>query len=119
MSYSLSTELIKLIRKHLTNDLRNIKYRSSPNGLVGHCYVASEALYHLLGGKKTGWKPMFIKHENESHWFLKSNSGTILDPTAEQFETKVDYSKAKGKGFLTSSPSRRTSILLERIKNER
>lgn len=119
MSSSLSTELINIIRKHLTNELRNERYRQSENKYAGHCYAASEALYHLLGGKAVGLTPMFIKHENEPHWFLKSNSGRILDPTADQFKTKVDYSLAKGKGFLTSFPSRRAKIIINRVKDER
>jgi hypothetical protein len=26
----------------------------------GNCYYTSEALYHILGGKAAGWKPMRI-----------------------------------------------------------
>lgn len=29
----------------------------------GNCYVTSEALYHLLGGKAAGWTPHSLKHE--------------------------------------------------------
>jgi hypothetical protein len=78
----------------------------------GNCYVTSEALYHLLGGKKAGWKPMVMKHEGDSHWFLKHKSGTILDATAKQFKNKPDYSKAKGCGFLTRNPSWRAENLV-------
>lgn len=73
----------------------------------GNCYVTSEALYHLLGGKESGWKPMNMKHEGESHWFLKHKSGLILDATASQFKKKPDYQKARGRGFLTKQPSLR------------
>lgn len=81
----------------------------------GNCYVACEAIYHLIGGKKAGWKPMNMKHEGDSHWFLKHKSGLILDPTAKQFRTLPDYPKAKGKGFLTKKPSFRATLLMHEI----
>ena len=81
----------------------------------GNCYVASEALYYLLGGKEAGWKPMNMKHEGESHWFLKHKSGMILDVTVHQFKTTPDYSTARGRGFLTYAPSKRAFELMERI----
>lgn len=80
----------------------------------GNCYVVSEAIYHVF--KKTnvhGWKSMHMNHENESHWFLKHESGMILDLTAGQFKKKPDYSKAKGMGFLTKEPSRKAAKLME------
>lgn len=73
--------------------------------MKGNCYVTSEALYYLLGGKRAGWKPMHMKHEGDSHWFLKHRSGLILDPTVRQFKTQPDYNKARGRGFLTKNPS--------------
>lgn len=79
----------------------------------GNCYVTSEALYHLLGGKEAGWKPMTIKHENDVHWFLKHKSGLILDPTASQFDIPPNYLKAIGRGFLTKEPSKRALELMQ------
>lgn len=29
----------------------------------GNCYVAAEALYHLLGGKAAGYVPHTVRHE--------------------------------------------------------
>ena len=85
----------------------------------GNCYVTCEALYHLLGGKKAGWKPMFMYHEGSSHWFLRynvyPNFRKIIDPTVKQFKTKPDYSKAKGKGFLTKKPSKRAKALMKKL----
>lgn len=82
----------------------------------GNCYVASEALYHLLGGKHTGWKPMHLKHEGKSHWFLEHSSGLILDVTPHQFRNPPRYERARGKGFLTKQPSRRAEALMEKIQ---
>jgi len=116
-----TSHIIDHIRRSLTNDLRDNKYNGNlwiagrNNNMAGHCYVASEVFYHLMGGKKKGWKPMFIEHEGEPHWFIKSEDDDIVDVTADQFETKVPYKKAIGKGFLTKEPSRRAQILIERV----
>lgn len=109
-------QLIKKIIDNLSNDLRHVKYRDNKNKLAGHCYVASEAIYHLLGGKESGWKAMFIKHDNEPHWFIKHIDGEIIDITAKQFYDPVPYEKARGIGFLTKKPSKRSLILLNRIQ---
>ena len=81
----------------------------------GNCYVASEALYHILGGKPAGWTPMQMRTEDDSHWFLKHESGLIIDPSALQFKKLPDYSKARGRGFLTKKPSKRTLVLMDMI----
>jgi len=78
----------------------------------GNCYHTSEAVYHLLGGKKAGWKPMVMKHEGGSHWFLKHESGMIVDLTVRQFKKKPNYKKAKGCGFLTKKPSWRAEDVM-------
>lgn len=79
----------------------------------GNCYVTSEALYHLLGGSRAGWYVMHMRHEGDSHWFLRHASGTILDATAHQFKRKPNYAEAKGKGFLTRKPSKRAKALMK------
>ena len=81
-----------------------------------NCYVTSEALYHLLGGKRTGWIPQ-VMHlgDGGTHWFLKHKSGLIVDATAKQFRSKPRYSLAKGFGFLTKRPSKRAKALMEQL----
>ena len=101
--------IITVIIKNLTDDLLK-------EGEMGHCYVASEALYHLSGGNNSGLKPMNIKHEGSSHWFLLDGN-KVIDITADQFKTKPDYSKARGRGFLTKQPSKRASILIHRVNH--
>lgn len=87
----------------------------------GNCYVTCEALYHLLGGKKVGLKPMVMRHEGSTHWFLlKESQGPthyrfVIDPTAHQFKTKPNYSLARGCGFLTRKPSKRAAKLMEQL----
>jgi len=108
-------DTLKLCLKR-SDDLRLPKYKGR-NYLVGHCYVASEAFYHLINGSENGWRPMFIMHEGNSHWFLQ-NGSSIIDITAKQFKSPVPYFRARGKGFLTKEPSKRAKILMERINEE-
>lgn len=93
----------------LTDDLRRKPWRGNPNPLAGHCYVASEVEYHLRGGK-----PMFVRHEDQPHWFVVRD-GQVIDHTASQFETPVPYENGVGKGFLTRQPSKRAQIVLDRL----
>jgi len=94
-----------------------------PKTLKGNCYVACEALYHLLGGKASGWTPINMRHEGVSHWALaKKTEGyddwkywQVLDPTVSQFKTKPNYEEARGRGFLTKKPSKRAKKLMTRI----
>lgn len=99
----------------ISDDLRKKPWRGHPNLFAGHCYVLSEVLYYLIGGKETGWKPMFVRVNGCPHWFLKHDDGTVLDYTAEQFSF-VSHHKAVGKGFLTKRLSKRAKILLERME---
>lgn len=102
--------------------LRAPRYRGHPNRFAGHCYAATEALYHLMNGKETGWKVRRGHHENDTHWWLyHPEHGVVLDPTAEQFKKPVPYGKLKTRdgrdsagGFLTKEPSKRARIIMER-----
>jgi hypothetical protein len=79
----------------------------------GNCYIVCEALYHLLGGKKAGWKPCHLKHEGDTHWYLKHSSGLMIDPTVSQFKKSPNYSQGRGCGFLTKRPSKKAIKLME------
>jgi hypothetical protein len=106
-----------LIAESLTDDLRRPPWRGSPNPLAGHCYVASEAAWHLLGAASSRWRPTFVKHRGVSHWYLENkDNGEILDITAGQFDEAPDYSSGIGKGFLTKNPSKRAAALLGSIR---
>jgi hypothetical protein len=82
--------------------------------MTGHCYVASEALFHLRGGKAAGYQVCRIRHEGGTHWFLRRH-GQVEDLTPDQFSTPVPYENATPTGFLTRLPSRRAQILMERV----
>lgn len=111
-------DLVDATVQSLSDDLRKPKYQGHVNPLTGHCYVASEALYHLMGGRKSGWVPHNIKHEGDQHWYLKNKeTGEIVDPTAGQFKTPVPYHLGRGKGFLTAEPSKRAAQLIAKIQS--
>lgn len=79
----------------------------------GNCYVTCEAIYHLLGGKASGWTPCWLKVPGDTHWFLRHATGVVLDPTKKQFTRAVNYAKGKGSGFLTKRPSARARTLMK------
>ena len=111
-------KLIKLIQDNLSDDLRKPKYKGHPNRLKGHCYVASEA-FKYLSENPDDWKPGTLRHESDIHWVLKHRiTGEIVDLTVGQFKTVPLYATFRGRGFLTKLPSKRTQILIGRIKNE-
>ena len=94
----------------------------------GNCYVTCEALYHLLGGAEAGYVPHTVRHEGAVHWYLVRardfhlglKLGTledrqVIDPTVSQFKTTPDYSKGRGRGFLTKKPSKRARALMDKL----
>lgn len=115
--------LIEKIKKSLTPDLLKDEFWRERNRLepmAGHCYVASEAYYHLCGQR---CKPYVISgievgrfKTRISHWFLRCKGGEIIDITASQFPSLPPYDKAKGCGFLTKQPSKRAQVVIERVK---
>ena len=82
----------------------------------GWCYAASEAAYHLLGGKAAGYTPMvatyFIDCERLTHWWLRRPDGSILDITEGQFSYKFPYKWGRGCGFLTKAPSKKAQEII-------
>jgi len=110
-------EIIKLIQESLTDDLLKKEHKKpQKNFLWGHCYIATEALYYLLGEDNVNYTPSTIKVDEITHWFLKNkNTGEIIDPTKDQFDYPLNYDKSVNRFFLTTTPSKRTLILLNRI----
>lgn len=89
---------------------------------AGHCYAAAEAAFHLLGGSAAGYRAMLLSNKEwpegldpgETHWFLRHESGRVIDPTADQFDEAVPYDKGRGIGFLTKKPSNRARTIMRR-----
>ncbi len=87
----------------------------------GNCYVASEALYHILGGKAAGWDvyrapSVTYAGKPETHWWLQHRAtGVVLDPSRLQFppsDLPDIYADGRRTGFLTKGPSRRARALM-------
>lgn len=123
---NLSMINLKHLLPHLSDSLLSPQFRQlklqlisaglTPHKTFGHCYILSEAAYHLLGGKHSGYTPQHIKHEGISHWYLKHKDGSILDLSAKQFKNKPNYKNGKGIGFLTKKPSKRAQKLIATLK---
>jgi hypothetical protein len=117
--------IISKIQNNLTPDLLSPKFKQMLRVMTGteenrryfgHCYVASEAFYHLVG-KKKGYKPYYIRMKAFNHWFLKNDKNNIVDLTVEQFNYTPDYSKGIGCGFLTKKPSKRAQKLINAVRH--
>lgn len=87
----------------------------------GWCYVASEAIYYLSGGKSAGIKPMQASIEVDgqqvSHWWIQDEDGSVVDATAAQFDFPFPYEKGRGCGFQTNMKSN-TLELIDWIRND-
>lgn len=121
--------LMDLIKSVLTIELLREKYKGKnlKNPLYGHCYVASEVLYYLIRSQSFDdhfweYKPCRGKDfDNITHWWLQDNEGKILDPTSEQYASQgkvPPYHNGRRSPFLTSTPSKRALIVIERVKKK-
>jgi hypothetical protein len=99
------------------------EYRDSLRPYAGHCYAASEAYYHLLGGATSGLMPCRVKLNKAvrgipagtRHWWLVDAAGARIDLTGEQFATPFPYELGVNGGFLTRQPSVRAQKLIDRV----
>ena len=88
----------------------------------GWCYAASEAAYHLLGGKAAGYIPMvansaaYLGSRYNTHWWLRRSDGTHLDITEGQFPWPFPHHIGRGCGFLTKQPSKRAQEIINAIR---
>jgi hypothetical protein len=108
--------LIAAIRENLTDDLLTVEQRemTRPTNSAGHCYVASETLWHMTGCAMLSYQ---LKHEGNSHWFLMDTLGEVFDITADQFETTPPYGDARRTSFYPADrPSNRAAILIRRLR---
>ena len=100
------------------NELLKSEYKVAQHPLAGHCYVATETLYHVLGEKESDYTPCHVSHEGTTHWFLRHDgSGEIIDLTADQFNAIPPYKDGKGCGFQ-KSPSQRTRTVLSYLEGK-
>lgn len=112
-------DIAKDIRSKLTKDLRAPQWQDRPGRIEGQCYVASEAAWHILGGSKSNWSPMYLRHHGEPHWYLQDTTGRIIDLVADKMKGKINYNKGRRSAFLTKKPSKRAVILMGRLETRR
>lgn len=115
------------VRDVLTPDLLSPawrrRYRPGDDPTTGHCYVAAETAYWLFGGPPSGWKPrvartLDARGESCTHWWIEHPDAGRCDPTAAQFYSRgaqPPYGDARGIGFLTAQPSKRSQTVLSRL----
>lgn len=111
-------DLIVDVQAVLTDDLLLQAGVPRTHRLAGHCYAASEAVFCVLGGLDAGHSMTQVRHEGVSHWFVRLSDGTVVDPTAEQFETPVPYERGRANnGFVRQhDPSAPAQEILARIR---
>ena len=102
-SFEAAQAMVPVVQKILAScpHLLEPQYRGKEDPMTGHCYVGTEALFHMLGGydQKT-WGAETVSHEGGPHWFLRHKpSGKVIDPTASQFKTQVPYEQGIPKGM--------------------
>lgn len=115
--------IIRLVCSKLSPDLLKKEYRKENinNPMYGHCYVASEVIFHILEALRPNqYAPFRGKDENGTNhwWIVEISTGKILDATAQQYFSKgvsPPYEKGRKCCFLTKNPSKRAQILLKRI----
>ena len=112
-------KLIEQIQQALSFDLLNTAMRNvvapTEHYCRGHCYVASEAFYHLYG-KAAGFEPRGASY----HWWLfHPGRNVIADPTAPQLAAGHRYPPKARPNFLPQSPSLAAKELIGRVSRLR
>ena len=117
MMDALEDVVIKYLSPDLLHPKQRKRIRKDDHPSKGHCYVVSEAIYHLFG-HDLGFEPQVLRVGTNTHWYLRNKKyNRVIDLTAKQFKKKINYSKGRYCAFLTKKPSKRAKILLERIKD--
>lgn len=112
--------LLRRLHGSLSLDLRHRDYPVEDDEMygatLGHCYIATEALYHLWA-KDAGYVPHVLRHDNGTHWWLvHSDTGEVIDPTEPQLDgDPFPYELGHKQQLLTTTPSRRSRELMRRM----
>lgn len=110
---------VACLQGFLTPDLlkKEYRYANSLNPMYGHCYVASEVLWHINDRK------LDVYHGRDKwdvvHWWLWDSADSVrIDATADQYYS-VDrlppYNVGRRSSFLTNEPSKRALIVIDRV----
>ena len=122
--------MVTEIKKRLSPDLLKGYWKDKGgHRLAGHCYVATEVLYLLIGRQQSKYRPYVLNHkicpqllaEGETHWYLMNpnDMSDVVDITEEQFgEKKVPHAKGVPNGMMNHPErgSKRARIVIERMK---
>ena len=103
------------MRSVVTPELLPPEWQNHPHPMGGYCYVASEALYYLLGGSAAGLSAMRAPCDGGEHWWLAGPDDKLIDATADQFEDGFAYSEGAPSTFLTPERSPRAVKIILRV----
>lgn len=69
--------------------------KASGIAVMGFCWVATGAVYGMLGGPDSGYKIMSCKvtkpFKSTHYWLEDKETGEVFDPTAEQMPKNFEY----------------------------
>ena len=112
------SKVILKIQDSLSRDLLSRKYQKivpeTAHPVTGHCYIATEAAFHLFG-KKHGYHTYVRRDGDITHWWLRNDDGQIIDVTIEQVGDSFPYHEGH-KQNMQFTPSKRTRKLIKRVK---
>jgi len=113
--------MIKLIKTNklmhqLALNLRD-RYSLASRGLTSNkSYVASEAFYHLLGGRHSKLTPMYLDLPNKKqHWWILDRNGNVYDVFASEHEDSFPYATGKAGNFKSYGPSNKARRLMDGV----
>jgi hypothetical protein len=110
-------QVISKIQNCLSRDLLNPEYQKivskTAHPVTGHCYVATEAAFHLFG-KKYGYYTYVRRYGSITHWWLQNEKSQIIDVTIEQVGDNYPYHEGH-KQNMQYTPSKRARKLIKRI----
>ncbi len=91
--------------RDLKPEYRALHENGSCDPMTGHCFNATNAFWHLMGGTEGPYRPQHVRHEDGSHWFLfDARDGSYVDLTASQFKKAPPYHLGRGAGMRGSKP---------------
>lgn len=114
----LEMSVFNQVRSLLVPELIPNKFKDNTidSPMYGHCYHATLAMYHLLGGKEAGYKiKCGIDNDETKHYWLEIDN-RIIDPTFEQYADLNREPPYKNYSRCDYRPSKASKSLIEKLK---